>query len=305
MKSSEKGYTRLYNLLASRELTIGVLITLCIALAFTTITATNIFIWHIIRVLLVTVVINLGLCTIRRIKNLSRAVLIIHTGIIVTFIGGGIGTYGFVATVNIYEGSAVDEVYRWDIEKDVSIGVELLVENLHEEYYPVPVKVGVLKGQDKHGLYVLKTRESFDIDNYRVKVDSIEFPSKNLLLSIYSEDRHIGYADTSGNAELPDEFPFEFKLVAYIDPVIKKTWVHLKLINGSGTVAEGRTGVNSPLRWNGMNFHHTATNRDKSGRPFIGIQITKDPGLPFVYTGFGILAFGGTFYLLRRMRGLR
>jgi len=70
-------------------------------------------------------------------------------------------------------------------------------------------------------------------------------------------------------------------------------------------VAEGKTEINNPLKWNGLSFYHTATNRDEYGNIFVGLQITKDPGLPYVYTGFIIVACGGTFYLLRRMRGLR
>lgn len=248
-------------------------------------------------------VISLTLCTIKRITSLSKPVLIIHIGIILTFIGGGISSYGFIATVNIYEGTMTDMVYRWDIEQDISLGVDIMVEKLYEEYYPVPVKVGVMKGQDKFGLFILKTGEGFDVESYHVKVDSIDMDATALKLRVFHNDDYIGSTDTSGNSELPEGFPFEFKLVAYMDPVIKKTWVDLKLIQGSEIITEGKTFVNSPLRWRGMNFYHTATNRDRAGNPYIGIQITKDPGIPYVYTGFCIIGFGGVFYLLRRIRG--
>jgi hypothetical protein len=304
--SFETGYRWLYKLLASKELTIGLLSVICLMLAVTTFTEeNNVLIWNVIRIVLTTMVINLTLCTIKRIKVLSKSVLFIHIGVILTFIGGGISTYGFVATVNIYEGTVAEKVYRWDVEKDISLGVDLMVNQLHEEYYPVPVKVGVLKGQDKYGLYELKTGGSFNIENYHIRVDSIELPLQNLKLSIFEEGDHIGDANTMGNTELPADFPFEFKLVAYMSPVIKKTWVDLKLIKDSEIVAEGKTGVNSPLKWSGMNFYHTATNWDKSGNPFIGIQITKDPGIVYVYTGFVMVFLGCTYYLLRRMRGLR
>jgi len=143
------------------------------------------------------------------------------------------------------------------------------------------------------------------MDTYRVKVDSIELPSQNLRLSIYNGDDYIGNADTSGNAKLPDEFPYEFKLVAYMDPVIRKTWVDLRLMKGPATVAEGSTAVNSPLNWEGLNFYHTATNTDQLGKSFVGIQITRDPGITYVYIGFFILSMGVAYYLLRRMYGLR
>lgn len=250
-------------------------------------------------------VINLALCTIKRIKTLSIPVLIIHIGVILTFTGGVVSSFGFVATVNIYEGTLADKVYRWDIEQDVSIGAGIMVEKLHEEYYPVPVKVGVKKGQDKYGLFILKTGESFDLDGYSIKVDSIDLSGKALKINVFQGGDYIGSTDTARISGLPGGFPFEFKLVAYMDPVIKKSWVDLKLINGSEIVKEGKTAVNGPLSWNGMNIYHTATNRDRDGNPYIGLQVTRDPGIPYVYTGFCIIGFGGVFYLLRRMRGLR
>jgi cytochrome c biogenesis protein ResB len=102
--------------------------------------------------------------------------------------------------------------------------------------------------------------------------------------------------------ELPADFPFEFKLVAYMDPVIKKTWVDLVLSKKGEIVAEGRTEVNSPLEWRGLKFYHIATNRDPYRNPFVGIQITRDPGTPVVYTGFCIAGIGGTLYFFRRTR---
>ena len=101
------------------------------------------------------------------------------------------------------------------------------------------------------------------------------------------------------------EFPFEFKLVAYMDPVIKRTRVDLVLLRGKEIIAEGSTEVNDPLHWNGMNFFHTATDRDKSGNPYIGIHITLYPGVEVVYTGFSVISLGAVFYIRRKMLGRR
>ncbi|MBI5665450.1 MAG: ResB-like family cytochrome C biogenesis protein [Nitrospirae bacterium] len=306
MKSSGNGLKWPYHVLSSKELTIGLLPVLCLLLAVTTFTEGNVpIIWNIISGLLWLLVINLTLCTIQRIKILPGPVLIMHIGVIIAFAGGGVSSLGFVATVNIYEGDAAAKVYRWDIEKDVSPGVEIMIKKLHEEYYPVPVKVGVLRDGEKFGLYVLRTGEDFRLEEYTIKVDELELYAKKLKLNVYHKGDFIGSADTSGAGNLPEDFPFAFKLVAYQDPVIKKTWVDMVLLRDSGIVAEGEVGVNSPLKWEGMNFYHTATNRDPASRPFVGIQITKDPGTVYVYAGFIVIALGGAYYLLRRMRGHR
>jgi hypothetical protein len=292
----------LYNVLASKELIISLFAILCLFLAITTFTEnTNAVLWNVIRVLLALMVINLLLCTFRRIKTLSKPVLVIHIGVIFTFMGGGISTFGFVATVNIYEGTMVDNVYRWDINEDVSLGVKIMVKKLHEEFYPVPLRVGVLRGDDKIGLYTLKTGESFDIEKYSIRPDSIDLTHQSLKISVFKDGEYIGSADTSEAIDLPSDFPFNFKLVAYMDPVIKKTWVDIALINGDEIVAEGRTWVNNPLQWEGLNFHHTATNRDENRKPYVGLQITRDPGIPYVYFGFCIISTGGILYLIRKM----
>ena len=302
----KSGHKWTYTFLSSKELTITLFPALCLALIITTFTGeTGAFLWNIVRILFALIVINLSLCTLVRIKTLSKPVLIIHIGVIITFIGGGISSFGFVATVNIYEGSTVDKVYRWDIKKDVYPGMAITVKRLHEEYYPVPVKVGALSGDEKIGLFTLKTGESFSIEKYRIKVDAFNIASQNLNLSIFNGDNYIRHADTSGSIEMPADFPFAFKLVAYMTPKIKRTWVDLRLSSGSDIFAEGSTEVNNPFRWQGMNFHHTATNRDKYGNTYVGIQITKDPETPFVYLGFCIVGVGGGWYFIRRLRGYR
>ncbi len=304
--SSEKGLKKIYSFLASKGLTISLLAVLSLFLAITTAPAGDAAgVWYVIRILLVLMVINLSLCTLKRLKRLSRSVLIIHIGVILTFIGGGISSYGYVATVNIYEGSSVDKVFRWDIEQEASLGVDIMVEKLHEEYYPVPVKVGVMKDGEKHELFLLNTGESFELDPYTVMVESIDIYKKTLKLSVYDKVLYLGSAETNGNSDLPYEFPFEFKLVAFIDPIIKKTSVDLKLLDGAGVVTEGFTKVNSPLNWEGLNFYHTATNADDNGNPYIGLQITRDPGLYYVYAGFSIISFGAFLYFIRKVRGLR
>ncbi len=297
----------LYQFLSSRVLALSLFIILCLVLAVTTfLERTEPFLYVVVIPLLVVLCVNLLICTLGKLRALPVSVLIIHIGVIMTLLGGGIGTSGFVATVNIYEGAITDKFYRWDIEEDINIGVELMVKKLHEEYYPVALKVGVLKGEEKAGLFILKTRESFKIDNYRIRADELDVLSNNLKLSVFDNKEHIGFADTSGADNLPDDFPFKFKLVAYgKNPVLKRGWADLILVKGTEVVAEGTTEVNSPLKWNNLNFHLTSTGQDSEGRTFIGIQITKDPGVPYVYTGFGVISVGCMFYFRKKLRSLR
>ena len=248
---------------------------------------------------------NLVLCTMRRLRTLPRPVLILHLGALLTIAGAMISSLGFVATVNIYEGSSIDTVYRWDLDKDLPLGVTLGVKRIGIEYYPVPVKIGVLKGRDKAGLYELKTGQRFTIDSYTVKVDSLDPVSEDLWLSVFQGGRLIGSLDTDGLQSVSPALPYDFKLVAYQKPAFKRVVVDLALSRGAGVEAEGTTEINSPFEWNGLSFYHTAVEWDEYGNLYVGMQIVKDPGKPVVYAGFIIIIIGSLLWVSRKLRGHR
>lgn len=245
---------------------------------------------------------NLLFCTMRRLKTLPKPVLVLHCGVLVTLGGCIVTSYGFVATVNVYEGGTVNQAYRWDIEKDIPLGVDLVVKKINREFRPIPVKVGVLKGEKKEGLFVLKTGESFTLYQYRVQVDSLELTTKNLQLSVYEQGQLKGTCNTEKGSNLPVDFPYSFKLVAFQDPILKRLSVDLLLTSGSDLVAEGITEVNNPFIWNGLYFFNTQVDIDPEGLPYAGIQIVRDPGRPVVFAGFVMVGIGVILTYLRRFR---
>ncbi|HEY6007008.1 MAG TPA: ResB-like family cytochrome C biogenesis protein [Geobacteraceae bacterium] len=243
---------------------------------------------------------NLALCTVRRFKALAKPVLILHGGVILTLFGCILTSFGYVATVNVYEGAMVDRVYRWDLERDVPLGVNLAVKKINWEFYPVPVRIGVLKGGEKKGLYTLKTGGSFDVDDYRVQVGPLEYPSERLKLTVFEKDRCIGSYDTSGPNDLPPDFPYAFKLVGYRTPALKRMWVDLAVSRNAEKLAEGISEVNSPFQWGGLYFYNVQVDRDAAGEPYAGIQIVRDPGRPYVFAGFAVMGLGAVLSFKRR-----
>lgn len=250
--------------------------------------------------------INLILCTWRRYNSISKSVLVVHSGIIVILVGSIVASFGFVATVNLYEGSAVDHVYRWDREADVPLGVGMELRKINWEFYPMPIKIGVLKGQSKEKLFELKTGESFDYMDYRVTVGPVEYNSENLKLSVFEKGTRIGTFNTlSGANDLPADFPYSFKLVAFKTPKLKRQWVDLVLWDTSVVVAQGTAEVNGPFQWGGLYFFNTQVERDKDGVLFAGIQIVRDPGRWLVFSGMVIAAIGAFLATFRRWHGVR
>ena len=250
--------------------------------------------------------VNLLLCTQRRFATISKPVLVLHGGVVVTLVGCILASFGFVATVNLYEGTSVDHVYRWDRKIDAPLGADMVLKKINWEYYPMPVKIGVLRGQNKEKLFELKTGQSFDFNEYRVAVGSVESDSENLTLSVFKKDKFIGSFNTlSGSTDLPASFPYSFKLVAFKTPKLKRQWVDLMLADASGIVAEGTAEVNGPFQWGGLYFFNTQVGLDSDGVPYAGIQIVQDPGRWLVFSGMALVAVGAFLATFRRWYGFR
>lgn len=251
-----------------------------------------------VKVILGLVGCNLLICTLHKFKTLKKSTLIIHLGVITILAGGLISTFGFIATVNVYEGTSIDNVFRWDIAQDVSLGFDIHVNKINFDYYPVQIKIGILKNGKKADLIVTKTDDFFDFENFRIKVQSFNPRKNDLQLTIETLDnRPIGTMFTSGQKDLPPDFPLDFKLVAFRDPVVKRFWVDLELRKGDQVILAGTSEVNKPLKWQSMHLYLTQVASDEYGREYAGIQITKDPGLPVVYSGFAILLAGALIAL--------
>ncbi len=243
---------------------------------------------------------NLFLCTLKRRNSLSKPVLVLHTGVLLTLAGCIATSFGYVATVNIYEGTSANKFYQWNKNEDVDLGFDLLVKKINTEYYPVPVKVGVLRGQQKENLFVLKTGESFEFNGYRITVESFEPVAEQLKLAVYEQNRKIGTYYTSGISDLPPGFPYTFALVAFQNPRLKRLWVDLDINKNSAKIAGGTSEVNGPFQWGGHYFYNTQIGRDPNGTPYAGIQIVRDPGRPVVFAGFAIMGLGSALAFKRR-----
>jgi hypothetical protein len=302
----KKGFEWIYSFLTSRELAIGLFGIICLfALTGTFLEKEGFYSNPLFITMIGLMGLNIFLCTIKRKNALAWPIVILHTGIILTLAGSVVSSFGFVSTVNIYEGTTVDKVYRWDLKKDVSLGMELALKKINMEYYPVPVKVGVLRHGEKVGLFILKTGESFTLDNYEIRVEILELPSENLILNVFDQGYLIGSADTSGERDLPPDFPYDFVLVAYKDPHLKRMWIELALLHGSDVIAEGTSEVNSPFIWKNLRFYHVQTAQDQYGFRYAGIQIRKDPGRLFAFFGFGVIGLGSVLYFISKVYGFR
>jgi len=236
--------------------------------------------------------IHLLLCTIKRWNSLAFSTLVVHTGVLIVLAGGVLTSTGYVATINIYEGESSKTVYRWDLKKDAPFATEIRVAKINTEFHPVPLQIGVMKGEEKHSLQTSKTGETFTLDDYRIKLDRFDPWKEVVFFSVSRGNEIIGTADTSGASTLPGGFPYSFKLVAFKDAVIKRFWVDIELLENGRKLMSGVTEVNSPFNWNGIDIFNTQISLDEAKRPYAGLQLVRDPGKYVVYAGMFILSLG-------------
>jgi hypothetical protein len=295
-------YKWLMHYLASKKLALALLFFLCIALIPGTFSEQQqtVSLGRLPRIFFAGVGINLLLCTLLRVKTLSRPVLAIHTGVLIIIIGTVMSAYGVIATINMYEGSSTNKAFLWNLQKDIPLGYDLTVKKINREYYPSGVQVGVLRENEKVGLFELKTGKYFQVGSLSIRADSLDESSERLLLSVFEGNRLIGIADTEGFRDLPPDCPYDFKLVAYQKPVLKRIWLDLMLSENGRTIAEGLSEVNGPFEWNGWRFYSTSIEEDQYGLPVVGIQIVRDPGTSIVFAGFAVISAGILFWIYKK-----
>lgn len=245
---------------------------------------------------------NLACCTAYRFRSISWPVLVVHAGVIVTLAGCVVKASGFVATVNTYENNPVTSFYRWDLDQDVNLGFSVIVRSINREFYPVPLKIGVRRNGKNENLYTISTGESFLCGGYRVEARKLDIADKSAELAVYQREQRIGsYQTASRTSDLPAGFPYAFELVAYKTPKLKNEWVELAILQDGRIVAEGTSGVNSPMAWNNLALYNPRNNVDRNGIPYAGIQVVRDPGMPVVFAGLVLMGLGTLASSYRRL----
>jgi cytochrome c biogenesis protein ResB len=254
-------------------------------------------------ILLACLTISLVLCTLQRWRRLAISVLVIHVGIVVTIAGFVVRELtGTVATINVYENDPVRTFYLPYRDADVDLGFSLVVHKINTDYYPVPVKIGVLRGAEKHALFTLKTGEQFTVQGYRVIAEKFNPLTQVMSLTVYAGDRLVGRTDTENSGTLPADFPFQFRLVAFQDVQIRRSWLDMEVTGRTQSPVKGISEINRPLSWQGYNFYYVKSSHDEQGRIYAGIQIVRDPGQSIVFTGMVIAVIGAIMATVRRLR---
>lgn len=293
----------IYEKLASRTFTLWILgILVVLAVPGTLKEGGGLYAPWLYGVVLFLLALNLAVCTTRSLKSMRRDVIVIHAGVMLTLAASFTSSVGsFVATKNIYVGTAVDSAYDWGKEEETPLGFTLRVEDLKVDYYPVEIKVGVKERSTgrKLSLFQLKTGERFDFSEYSVLAERM-LPAGELRLEVFNGGEFLGTYSTLTGEGLPSDFPYEFVLVAYKNPMLIQCTARISVSNAGHMFEEGTVGVNNPFKYNGMRFYITNLDADRYGNPYVGFQIAKDPGRPVALLGSAVVTLGLLLFVRRR-----
>ena len=252
-----------------------------------------------VSLLLALLAATLAACTLRRWRTLRPATLLIHLGVLVILAGGWLSSRGFVATKNIYAGDAERSFFRWDLGQESDLGFTILVTGVQTEYYPTKVRIGVLRDGRKLRLIEMRTGERAAVaEDIVLVVQRLDPVARTATFAVLDRNG-------ATRAILDQDEPFAgyaFRLVAFQTPRLRQVRARLRLLPGDGPPAVGQVAINQPLAWQGMQISLTNFAHDPAGRPYIGLQISHDPGRRVVYAGFILLSGGILVGLVRQRR---
>lgn len=258
--------------------------------------------------------INLLACSFQRWKALSKrtGVLIAHTAVLFIFAGGivralfsergflplAVGTEtqsmiledGRPGPLPFSVGLKDFRIHYWEQEKH-RIHAFRVADGLHEW---VEASVGQKKLFNPIGIWVQSVRfypnfamgkeGPFSRDEARenpailVQVESGGKSWREFLFAHFPDFHH-------NEKETPVRLIYE-----YLPGRIKQFESRLAITQAGREVLAGTIKVNSPLQFGGYRFYQSGY--DPKNPAFSTIQVSKDPGVPLIYLGFGLLLFG-------------
>jgi len=225
--------------------------------------------------------------------------MVAHVSMLVVILGAFVGSLGYTATVNVYEDGYVDQVYNWNQGRDVPLGFRLYVDRVSEQYYPVKLRLAVRDRRTGADLGVYQTVEGGEFavkgTNITIVPREVDFDRREADVKVFDGGRLIGLYDTGyadGGPLAPVGFGMVILLDGYGGRFTRSLAGAVRLQRGDRMLKQGIISVNNPMKYGGVKIYLTAINSDKDGRVYIGFQITRDPGVPLVWAGFGLLLAG-------------
>ncbi|GAB6062823.1 cytochrome c biogenesis protein ResB [Deferrisoma palaeochoriense] len=217
---------------------------------------------------------------------------LVHLSLPVIFAGALWGSLaGFVGTQTVHVGDEMRAFYDWSAGRDRPLPFRLRVAEFRELHYPTPLRIRL--GLPGRVAREVVTREGARIEvpdsPYTVRLGRFDRETKDLTfwvegpggtLGPFSRDRRQGC-------------PVDFTPLGFRDPEVRRVEARVEVLAPDGTPTRTAViAVNEPLVHGGLRIFLTAWGADPYGFPWVGFQITRDPGQPAVWLGSAGLVAG-------------
>ncbi|MFH1338505.1 MAG: cytochrome c biogenesis protein ResB [Candidatus Omnitrophota bacterium] len=254
---------------------------------------------------------NLLVCSLNRIRfrKSSAGLVVTHLSILIILTGAIIGAFlGERGFMPLYEGQASDSfVTNKGIGK---LDFKIHLDDFILEWYNKPGHqiTAVVQDRKIKKVFLAEMGKKYPIEGTGLALQILRY-----LPDFYLKDKNSGtrsdapnnpavlvriYKDqASEDRWVFEKFPgfFEDKdkdveLLYKWQGQIKDFKSKLKVIDGESVVRTATIEVNHPLKFNGYTFYQSRYDLEQLN--WTGLEVVKDPGVPFVYAGFILLNVG-------------
>jgi cytochrome c biogenesis protein ResB len=277
---------------------------------------TNIFYsWWFIGLLCVLAA-SIATCSARRFATMRRTTgyarmralgsMLTHISMLLILAGGVIrGVWGEKGYLELREGETVAQfvenrgvkllpftvqLAKFEIETYDQQPEQLLVKSQSRQD-ALPVKLGVEQLFGEFKITVLKYIPDFTVDMQSREITSRSSRPNNpaILVAVngptYQNHRWV-FAKFPEFDHSPKTSPLEMVYVAKVTGGAIKSFKSTLHFDGRETTVE----VNRPFSYKGYSFYQSGYN--PNDLTYTSLQVVKDPGIPVVYTGFGLMIVG-------------
>lgn len=253
---------------------------------------------------------NLLVCTLNRIRvhKSSVGLVVTHVSILIILAGAIIGALlGERGFMSLYEGEAR---YSFATDKGIrKLDFKIYLDDFILEWYNKHQITAVVKSQGIKKVFLAEMGKKYPVEGTDLAVQILRyFPDFYLkgkkpatrsdvpnnpavLVRIYEnkravEDRLV-FEKFPGALEGKDK---DIELLYKWQGQIKDFKSKLKVIDGAKLVRTATIEVNHPLKFKGYTFYQSRYDPEQLN--WTGLEVVKDPSVPFVYAGFVLLNIG-------------
>lgn len=223
-------------------------------------------------------------------RSLSDAAL--HLSILVILCSGvfkGLGE--LVMTQNIHVGRSTETAYDWRAKTDAPLGFTLAVGDFVEDSYPVRARIGISRRDTGESLLVAEVREGVEafLPGPGLYLKLTDFRQREGVARLEIREREsapvrIAMSIREDEGRVVEYESYRLTMLAYKSlPRLVRSLITIR--EEGVVVREGWLEANGRMLHRGLRFSMTAWGQDPGGRPFVGIQLVRNPGEALFWVG--------------------